>query len=1034
MFKPSLQRYGAILFAMLLVAAYTLNAGKPTTGNKTPDVILKTNTNDYYTYLDINNIFNMFSNNGDGSYNKFTAIAGLEWPKGTAETAIFEDGFMWAGYFKKDGKLYADGSVYRHGWQAGRIDTAGTTSKDPHATSPDDAHYRVYRVRPDVNPHTPLDAAMTTLLSNESSLISRYDASASASTIYAQYILDWDEWPVAEGAPYKDVDSNGVYNPAIDIPGVPGADQTLWHVSNDMDKSRATGTYGSSSVGIELQRTIWAYNRFGPLGNALFMKYRLINKSGYELDTVYTSLWSDPDLGDAGDDFVGCDTLLSLGFVYNGKSSDAIYGSNPPASGYDFFQGPIVPSATDTAIFDFKLKPGYKNLPMSSFNFFINGNALYTDPTQGAIAGTTHWYNLMRGLITTTGAPNIDPTTGKATKFAFYGDPVGKTGWVDGKISSGGKVQVVPPGDRRLCMTAGPFTMAVGDTQEVVVATLVAQASDNLRSVSLLKYYDQIVQAAYNDNFDLAPPPARPNVTVAELNGQIVLDWGDVASSAATESQDFKGFKFEGYNVYQLKSNSFSAANAARLATYDLDNGLGYIYDLIYDDATGVNVVKPVQFGTNTGITRQYITSSDGFSGQPLVNGRSYFYAVTSYNYNPNGVPKSLESAPTILQVIPQSTKPGTRYSNSVSQVIPVTHTGLSQGHIAPVVIDPTRLNGHLYKVWFDTLTNPATGKIEIAWSLKDSTSNTTAITKRNIQSVDGFPVPGADNNFYTLDGVEVKVVTEPAQMQDGKFAGSLTGTGRWSPKGGEVDSLRLEGLKGAAADLSGWIGNAYDHWTTGTTSPQDRQRNVVFTFAATDALGVPNFPNDPSVSYGYRYLFSADKRAQPGAVVVNKATGLPFQDFTKSVPFAAYDVESIPPRRLAVGYTENNQKFGTPDGKYWPPAYNATSAYDNNRGALGPMEWFFVFDVDYSTTLDSSLVKNLLKESAPIMWLGTPTREVDAGWTGGDSLAINRSIGNGRGDVFTYRTASPSNSLETAKSDVDKINVFPNPYFGFNK
>ena len=49
--------------------------------------------------------------------------------------------------------------------------------------------------------------------------------------------------------------------------------------------------------------------------------------------------WSNPDLGNAADDYVGCDTLLSLGFVYNGDNNDETgYGTPPPAAGYDFFQ------------------------------------------------------------------------------------------------------------------------------------------------------------------------------------------------------------------------------------------------------------------------------------------------------------------------------------------------------------------------------------------------------------------------------------------------------------------------------------------------------------------------------------------------------------------------------------------------------------------------------------------------------------------------------------------------------------------------
>ncbi len=70
--------------------------------------------------------------------------------------------------------------------------------------------------------------------------------------------------------------------------------------------------------------------------------------------------------------------------------------------------------------------------------------------------------------------------------------------------------------------------MAPGDTQEVVVAEIVAGAVtgvDRLSAVSLMKFYDQIAQVAYDSFFDLPTPPPSPSVTAAELDGQIVLDW-----------------------------------------------------------------------------------------------------------------------------------------------------------------------------------------------------------------------------------------------------------------------------------------------------------------------------------------------------------------------------------------------------------------------------------------------------------------------------------------------------------------------------
>jgi len=110
---------------------------------------------------------------------------------------------------------------------------------------------------------------------------------------------------------------------------------------------------------------------------------QIYNKGIKTLNQCYFSIWSDPDLGTAGDDLVGCDTTLGLGFVYNETNDDSQYGEAPPALGIDFFQGPMIdtlidPTLTklDTALMWGQKYPYSKNLGMTSFNKYING----TDP------------------------------------------------------------------------------------------------------------------------------------------------------------------------------------------------------------------------------------------------------------------------------------------------------------------------------------------------------------------------------------------------------------------------------------------------------------------------------------------------------------------------------------------------------------------------------------------------------------------------------------------------------------------------------
>ena len=477
--------------------------------------ISKTSGNDLYRPFLINNVFNYYGNNGDGSFNRYSADnEGFEFTKGTGKTCVFEDGVVWGGYHKGRTTPKVGGSVYRHGLSAGPIIQYGTATTDPVADDPTNPSDRIYRIRPDINPGTPFASVQSIIASEENAYISRYE-SYTDQNIYDQYINDWNQWPAAQGAPFAyGKDSNNVqrtsgpYDPRYDIPGRPGADQTLWYVANDCNASRTAFLAGSPVIGLEMQRTIWGYKRAGALGQTIFMSTLLINKSGAKIDTMYIAQWADPDLGDYSDDFVGCDTSRNLGYVYNGKPTDAEYGTAIPAVGFDIVQGPVVPGVPgDTAAFLSGKRAGYRNLRMTAFTFVTGGSGIFADPVQGA-GGDVQWYRQMEGMIASSGSSFIDPTTSLPTKFCLSGDPVTQNGWHDGTFG-------LSPQDRRFTLATGPFTMAAGDTQEMVVALTAGLGADYLSSITVLRSNDDKVQSAFNSMtgvgtvLGIAPPGKR---------------------------------------------------------------------------------------------------------------------------------------------------------------------------------------------------------------------------------------------------------------------------------------------------------------------------------------------------------------------------------------------------------------------------------------------------------------------------------------------------------------------------------------------
>jgi hypothetical protein len=220
-----------------------------------------------------------------------------------------------------------------------------------------------------------------------------------------------------------------------------------------------------------------------------------------------------------------------------------------------------------------------------------------------------------------------------------------------------------------------------------------------------------------------------------------------------------------------------------------------------------------------------------------------------------------------------------------------------------------------------------------------------------------------------------------------------------------------------------------------GTTLTNSQYHTVLLKLAAVDNTTRWDplaTPTDPNISRAYRWLRAvgtASTPAEPSFApwIINKGTGYPYQDYNHGVPFSAWDMETNPPTRLSVGMFENNVVGGLIDGRYWP--YNASSTIDNTVAR----EFAFIFSEPYSETPNPAFQTNLFSNaSLPMMWVMVCNRRNDNAWVVGDEFEIIANHPNTSVDVFTFSTQPPSFNSELAKTDVDKINVFPNPYYGY--
>ena len=134
------------------------------------------------------------------------------------------------------------------------------------------------------------------------------------------------------------------------------------------------------------------------------------------------------------------------------------------------------------------------------------------------------------------------------------------------------------------------------------------------------------------------------------------------------------------------------------------------------------------------------------------------------------------------------------------------------------------------------------------------------------------------------------------------------------------------------------------------------------------------------------------------------------------------------PPTRLAVGHFENNVVNGRVDGRYWP--YTASDAIDN----VTAREFCFIFNRPYSTTPDPALQVNLFANATtPLMWVMVCSRRNSSDWVAGDQFEIVAAGVNLPADIFEYTLPAPRKTVADEKASVDKIKVFPNPYYAFN-
>ena len=442
--------------------------------------------------LQVNNV--RANLNVDGTFwnNQATTTPGYEVPNGSGKHSIFS-GALWVGGVDSSGQLRLAAQTY--GSAVGNEYWAGPIDNTTYAAYDCASFDQIYTV-------TASEILSFISSGTPSANINGWPAKGNPNLIYL---------PNQDLAPFVDMNSDGLYDPLDgDYPKIKG-DQAYWWVMNDVGGPHSLTN--ALAFQIEIQVMAYAYATSNNINDMTFYDLKMIRKSTQTLTDSYFGLWLDADLGNFGDDYIGVDTTLLTGYVYNGDSFDEDaggalgYGSNLPVQGITFSNKP---SLNDS-------------LPIDFSSFMVYGNVPGLSSGDPILA--TDYYFMMQGQ--NAGLPIVNSVTGDTTNYAFHDNPNDSLGWSECSSSNA-------PADRRFLMSFGPLTMEPFDEITACFGAIYHETSttDNcagvdefLNVVSTLgdfcTFFPYVGVGIEETNleFGLYPNPASNQITIKGIDG-----------------------------------------------------------------------------------------------------------------------------------------------------------------------------------------------------------------------------------------------------------------------------------------------------------------------------------------------------------------------------------------------------------------------------------------------------------------------------------------------------------------------------------
>jgi hypothetical protein len=534
------------------------------------------NVNNFKT-LDVNNVKAGIANRGDMHWDiGGTQNAMYEVPKGSGANSNFVSA-LWIGGLDNSNLLHGAAQTYRQAGSGG--DQFWPGPLDTISASIDTATALNY------------DKIWKVSYTDINTFIAAFN---SGSVVATPDMLTWPAHGTGNNsrnlAPFVDYNNDGLYNPNDgDYPKIKG-DQTLYFIFND---KLAAHTNTFASMGVEVQGMAYAYgcptvvSGKPELSYTTFYDYKIINRSSTNYHDVYVSMFSDVDLGYYADDYIGTNVTDNYGYAYNADANDETisaavgYGSYIPTQGFNIVKGPIANlndgiDNNNNGIVD-ETGEDCKLNKLTYYNNNFAGTPLQTiDPENGQ-----EYYNYMTGFWKD-GSPftcggnaygGTTPTSWVYTADTYTNGVCGSTPWYESSV----------PGDRRLILSAGPFTLNAGQMQEVEYAFVTSFDSSivgGMAALPKLKSDIQKINTFYNqvnkpnclqsitigvsellkqNDFALFPNPAKSAITISStINGIVKINYEivDVLGKVLMQNENTGSDKFS-INITALNSGIY---------------------------------------------------------------------------------------------------------------------------------------------------------------------------------------------------------------------------------------------------------------------------------------------------------------------------------------------------------------------------------------------------------------------------------------------------------------------------------------------